>query len=87
MPARQWLRIKTALHVMHIDYRLIQTPSGAITAPVYMGQLTIAGLNYSKLHRLIGVDLGANRVILGREALQDFTLTYSGLSGKVTLEY
>jgi hypothetical protein len=41
-------RIATAaLHLMNIDYRLIQTASGAITAPVYMGQLMIAGLTVS----------------------------------------
>ncbi len=75
------------LHLMHIDDRLIQTANGSAMAPVYMGQLTIAGLTYSKLHRFVGVDLGTDRAILGRELLRDFTLTYSGPSGKVSLEY
>jgi gag-polyprotein putative aspartyl protease len=75
------------LHLMHIDDQLIQTANGPALAAVYLGQLTIPNLTYSKLQRFIGVDLGADRVILGREVLQDFLLTYLGRSGKVTLEY
>lgn len=76
-----------ALHLMHVDDQWIQTANGQALAPVYLGQLTIPNLTYTKLQRFIGVDLGANRVILGREILQDFLLTYSGRSGRVTLEY
>ena len=77
----------TALHLMHIDDQLIQTANGQALAPVYLGQLTIPNLTYTKLQRSIGVDLGADRVILGREILRDFLLTYAGRSGRVTLEY
>jgi predicted aspartyl protease len=75
------------LHLMHVDDRWVQTANGPTLAPVYMGQLTIGALKYSKLQRFVGLDLGADRVILGREVLADFLLTYSGRSGKVTLEY
>ena len=76
-----------ALHLVPVDHEWIQTASGPALAPVYMGQLIIPGLTYSKIQRFIGVELGAERVVLGREGLGDFSLTYSGRSGKVTLEY
>jgi predicted aspartyl protease len=77
----------TTLHMMHIDNRSIQTANGITMAPVYLGQLIIPGLNYSRLHRFIAAELGAERAILGREVLRDFVLTYSGKSGRVTLEF
>jgi predicted aspartyl protease len=76
-----------SVHLMRIDDRLIQTANGSVAVPVYMGQLTIPNLTYTKLVRFVGVDLGADRVVLGREALQDFKLTYSGRSRRVRLEY
>jgi hypothetical protein len=79
--------IPAALHMMHIDDKWIRTANGLVLAPVYMGQLVISALTYTKLHRFIGVDIDADRVVLGRETLVDFILTYSGRSGKVTLEY
>jgi len=75
------------LHLMHIDDTWIQTAKGSRLAPVFMGQLTIPGLTYSKLHRFVGADTGEIKVLLGREALQDFTLSYSGRTGSVTLHY
>jgi predicted aspartyl protease len=76
-----------ALHLMHVDDQWIQTANGQALAPVYLGELTIPNITYTKLQRFIGVDLGTERVILGREILGDFLLTYSGRSGRVTLEY
>lgn len=76
-----------ALHMMHIDDKWIRTANGPVLAPVYMGQLVISALTYTKLHRFIGVDIDADRVILGRETLRDFSLTYYGRSGKATLDY
>lgn len=75
------------LHLGHVDDQWIQTANGAVLAPVYIARLTIPSLTYSKLQRFVGVSLGADRVLLGREGLQDFVLTYSGRSGKVTLQY
>jgi predicted aspartyl protease len=75
------------LHLRRIDDQWIQTANGATLAPVYSAQLTVAGLTYSKSHRFIGVSIGADRILLGREGLQDFVLTYSGRTGKVTLQY
>jgi len=88
----EWNLIEDALatatlHLMHIDDQLIQTANGPVTKPVYMAQLGIPALTYSKLHRFIGVDLGEDRVLLGREVLRDFKFTYSGRSGKAKLEY
>jgi predicted aspartyl protease len=77
----------TALHLMHIDDATIQTANGPQAAPVFMGQLTIPGLTYSKLHRIVGANLGDRLVVLGRDTLQDFTLSYSGRTGSVTLHY
>ena len=79
--------VPAALHMMHIDDKWIRTANGLVLAPVYMGQLIISALTYTKLHRFVGVDIDANRVVLGREALSDFTLAYSGGSGKVSLQY
>jgi hypothetical protein len=76
-----------ALHLMHVDDQWIQTANSPTLAPVYIAQLTIPQLTYSKLQRFIGVDLGADRILLGREGLVDFLLTYSGRTGPVTLEY
>lgn len=76
-----------ALHLKHIDYQWVQTANGPARARVYMGQLTIPNLTYSKLQRFVGPDLGADRIVLGREGLADFLLTYSGRLGRVTLEY
>jgi len=76
-----------ALHLMQVDDQWIQTAHGPALAPVYMAQLTIPQLTYSKLQRFIGVDLGTDRILLGREGLVDFLLTYSGRTGRVTLEY
>lgn len=75
------------LQLMHIDDTPIQTASGSQTAPVFMAQLTISGLTYSKLHRFVGANLGERKVLLGREALQDFALLYAGRTGNVTLRY
>lgn len=72
------------LHLRHVDDQWIQTAAGPSLAPVYLAQITIPNLTYSKLQRLIGVNLGADRILLGREGLQDFILNYSGRSGKVT---
>ena len=77
----------SVLHLRHVDDQLIQTANGTALAPVYSAQLTIPGLTYSKAHRFIGVTIGADRVLLGREALADFVLTYRGRSGRVLLEY
>jgi hypothetical protein len=52
-----------------------------------MAQITIPQLTYSKLHRFIGVNLGSDLAIVGREMLADFRLVYSGRTGSVTLEY
>jgi len=78
---------REVLHLMHIDDTLIQTAKGSQLSPIFMAQLTIPGLTYSKLHRFVGADMGARKVLLGREALQDFTLSYSGRTGSVTLNY
>lgn len=75
------------LHLRHIDDQWIQTASGPALAPVYAAQLTIPTLTYSKSQRFIGVNIGSDRVILGREGLADFILTYRGRSGRVILEY
>ena len=77
----------TTLNLKCIDYKWIQTAKGPSLARVYQGLLVIPSLTYSKPHRFIGADLGADRAILGREALADFLLTYSGRSGRVTLEF
>ena len=75
------------LRLKHVDYQLIQTAAGQTLAPVYLAQITIPSLIYSKVQRFVGVNLGADRILLGREGLHDFLLTYSGHSGRVTLEY
>jgi predicted aspartyl protease len=75
------------LHLKHVDDQWVQTANGPLLAPVYVARLTIPNLTYSKLQRFVGVSLGADRILLGREGLQDFVLTYLGRSGKVTLEY
>jgi hypothetical protein len=75
------------LHLRHVDDQWIQTANGQTLAPVYSAQLTIPTLTYSKFHRFVGVNIGADRVILGREGLADFILTYRGRSGRVILEY
>ena len=75
------------LHLRHIDDQWVQTANGPTLAPVYSAQLTIPNLTYSKAHRFIGVSIGVDRIILGREGFQDFVLSYSGRSGKVTLQY
>jgi predicted aspartyl protease len=75
------------LHLRHVDDQWIQTANGQTLAPVYSAQLTIPTLSYSKSHRFVGVNIGADRVVLGREGLADFILTYRGRSGRVILEY
>jgi hypothetical protein len=75
------------LHLRHVDDQWIQTANGQTPAPVYSAQLTIPTLTYSKSHRFVGVNIGADRVILGREGLADFILTYRGRSARVILEY
>ena len=75
------------LHLRHIDDQWIQTANGQTLAPVYSAQLTIPTLSYSKSHRFVGVNIGADRVVLGREGLADFILTCRGRSGRVILEY
>lgn len=70
-----------------IDWQQIRTAMGWGRRPVYMAQLTIPPLTYSKLHRFVGVNLGSDLAILGRELLVDFRLVYSGRTGAVTLEY
>jgi hypothetical protein len=75
------------MHLQHIDDQWIQTANGQTLAPVYMALMTIPQLTYSKLQRFIGVDLGSDRILLGREGLVDFVLKYSGRTGNVTLEY
>lgn len=70
-----------------VDVETVQTANGAANRPIYEARLTVPKLTYSKLHRFVGVNLGADRVILGREFLADFRLTYSGRSGKATLSY
>jgi hypothetical protein len=70
-----------------IDWQQIRTATGWGRRPVYMAQLTIPALTYSKLHRFIGVNLGSDLAILGRELLADFRLVYSGRTGSVILEY
>jgi hypothetical protein len=75
------------LHLRHVDDQWIQTANGSTLAPVYSAQLTIPTLTYSKSHRFVGVNIGADRLLLGREGLADFVLKYRGRSGRVMLEY
>ncbi len=75
------------LHLKHIDDQWVQTAAGPTLAPVYLAQMTIPNLTYSKLQRFVGASLGADRILLGREGLQDFVLNYSGRTGRVTLQY
>ena len=76
-----------ALLLQPVEDQLIQTANGPVVAPIYIARLMVPSLMYSKLHRFIGVNLGADRVLLGREGLQDFVLNYSGKSGRVTLQF
>ena len=46
------------LHLKHIDNESVQTAGGPMLAPVYLAQMTIPKLTYSKVHRFIGVNLG-----------------------------
>ncbi|MGD0290112.1 MAG: hypothetical protein ABSC63_10730 [Candidatus Binataceae bacterium] len=75
------------LYLPVIDWQVIRTATGSARRPVYMAQITIPQLTYSKLHRFIGVNLGSDLAIVGREMLADFRLVYSGRTGSVTLEY
>ena len=77
----------TVLYLPVIDRQIIQTAMGSGSRLVYIAELTIPQLTYTKLHRFIGVDLGSDLAVLGRELLADFRLVYSGRTGSVTLEY
>jgi hypothetical protein len=77
----------TVLYLPVIDRQIIQTAMGSGSRLVYIAELTIPQLTYTKLHRFIGVNLGSDLAVLGRELLADFRLVYSGRTGSVTLEY
>jgi hypothetical protein len=77
----------TVLHLPVIDRQIIRTATGSGSRLVYIAELTIPQLTYTKLHRFIGVGLGSDLAVLGRELLADFRLVYSARNGSVTLEY
>jgi len=77
----------TVLHLPVIDRQIIRTAMGSGSRLVYIAELTVPQLTYTKLHRFIGVNLGSDLAVLGRELLADFRLVYSARNGSVTLEY
>ena len=72
-----------------IDRRQIAGAHGAGDANVYLGQVHVPALLFTIYGEFIGVDLQAggqrHRALIGRTFLQNFTMTYEGRSGTVTI--
>ena len=77
------------LNLPIVDTGTIAGAGGPATVDLYLAQIYIPGLNWIIYGRFAGVHLSeggqTHRVLLGRTFLRNYTMSYDGRTGSVTL--
>ncbi len=81
--------LATALRLPIIARETFAGAGGLSGADIYLAQLHVPATNFTLYGRFLGVQLLAGRqphlALLGRTFLQEYTMTYEGRTGVVTL--
>ena len=81
--------LATQLNLPVVDRRIVSGVSGPQEINMHLAQVHIPTLNYTIYGAFAGVHLAAggqpHKALIGRTFLRNFTMTYNGLTGAVTL--